>query len=55
MQTIQRQMRRIYTITLLGSLQFAGACWAALLAARGFTLTQIGLAETVFSPGQLFV
>lgn len=48
MQTIQRQMRRIYTITLLGSLQFAGACWAALLAARGFTLTQIGLAETVF-------
>ena len=48
MPFIQRQMRRIYTITLLGSLQFAGACWAALLAARGFTLTQIGLAETVF-------
>lgn len=47
MPFIQRQMRRIYTITLLGSLQFAGACWVALLAARGFTLTQIGLAEMV--------
>ena len=34
MPFIQRQMRRIYTITLLGSLQFAGACWVALLAAR---------------------
>lgn len=42
------QIRRIYTITALGSLQFAGACWAALLAARGFSLTQIGLAETIF-------
>ncbi len=42
------QIRRIYAITALGSLQFAGACWAALLAARGFSLTQIGLAETMF-------
>lgn len=42
------QIRRIYAITALGSLQFAGACWAALLAARGFSLTQIGLAETIF-------
>lgn len=42
------QIRRIYAITALSSLQFAGACWAALLAARGFSLTQIGLAETVF-------
>ena len=47
MPEIKRQLRRIYTITLLGSLQFAGACWVALLAARGFSLTQIGLAETV--------
>lgn len=44
----RRQIRRIYEITALSSLQFAGACWAALLAARGFSLTQIGLAETVF-------
>lgn len=44
----RRQIRRIYAITALSSLQFAGACWAALLAARGFSLTQIGLAETVF-------
>ena len=44
----KRQICRIYTITALSSLQFAGACWAALLAARGFSLTQIGLAETAF-------
>ena len=44
----KRQIRRIYAITALSSLQFAGACWAALLAARGFSLTQIGLAETIF-------
>lgn len=45
---IKRQICRIYAITALGSLQFAGACWAALLAARGFSLTQIGWAEAVF-------
>lgn len=43
------QIRRIYAMTALSSLQFGGACWAALLAARGFLLTQIGLAETVFT------
>lgn len=48
MFTIKRQICLIYSITALGSLQFAGACWAALLAARGFSLTQIGLAEAVF-------
>lgn len=48
MLDLKRQIRLLYAITALGSLQFAGACWAALLAARGFTLTQIGLAETVF-------
>lgn len=48
MFTIKRQICLIYSITALRSLQFAGACWAALLAARGFSLTQIGLAEAVF-------
>lgn len=48
MLNLKRQMRRLYAITALSSLQFGGACWAALLAARGFSLTQIGLAETVF-------
>lgn len=48
MFTIKRQICLIYSITALGSLQFVGACWAALLAARGFSLTQIGLAEAVF-------
>ncbi len=48
MLTLKRQICRIYAITALGSLQLAGACWAALLAARGFSLTQIGWAEAVF-------
>ena len=48
MLNLKRQMRRLYAITALGSLQFTGACWAALLAARGFSLTQIGFAETIF-------
>ena len=36
MFTIKRQICLIYSITALRSLQFAGACWAALLAARAF-------------------
>lgn len=48
MLNLKRQIRRLYAITVLGSLQFTGACWAALLAARGFSLTQIGFAETIF-------
>lgn len=44
---IKRQIRRLYMITAFSSLQFGGACWAALLAARGFSLTRIGFAETV--------
>ena len=48
----RRQIRRIYAITALSSLQFAGACWAALLARAisewGFSLTQIGLQRPFF-------
>lgn len=48
MQFIRKQIRTIYTISALESFQIAGASWVALLAARGFSLAQIGIAEGVF-------
>ena len=45
---IQQQLRRLYAVTAISSLQIAGASWVALLAARGFSLTEIGFAEGVF-------
>lgn len=45
---IKKQLRNIYTVSALSSFQIAGASWVALLAARGFSLPQIGLAEGVF-------
>ena len=48
MSKIQKQIRNIYTISALSSFQIAGASWVALLAARGFSLVEIGIAEGVF-------
>ena len=45
---IKRQLNRLLTVTALSSFQLAGASWVALLAARGFTLVEIGLAESCF-------
>ena len=45
---IKQQLRRLYAVTAISSLQIAGASWVALLAARGFSLAEIGLAEGVF-------
>lgn len=42
------QLVRLWLITLLGAFQPAGAAWVALLAARGFSLAEVGLAEGVF-------
>ena len=48
MFNIKKQIRSIYIISALGSFQIAGASWVALLAARGFSLAEIGIAEGVF-------
>ncbi len=48
MFNIKKQIRNIYIISTLGSFQIAGASWVALLAARGFSLAEIGIAEGVF-------
>ena len=42
------QLTRLYALTALDAFQPAGAAWVALLAARGFSLAEIGLAEGVF-------
>lgn len=48
MFNIKKQIRNLYIISTLSSFQIAGASWVALLAARGFSLTEIGIAEGVF-------
>ncbi|MBQ0001753.1 MAG: MFS transporter [Clostridiales bacterium] len=47
MFNIKKQISRLYLSSIVGNLSLTGA-WVALLAARGFSLVQIGLAETVF-------
>lgn len=44
---IKKQLSRLYISSVLGNLSLTGA-WVALLAARGFSLVEIGIAETVF-------
>ncbi|MDO5298510.1 MAG: MFS transporter [Clostridia bacterium] len=47
------QMRRLLMVSALGSFRIAGASWVALLAARGFTLVEIGVAESCFHAASL--
>ena len=53
MSKIQKQIRRIYAVSAFESVQLGGACWVALLAARGFSLWEIGIAEGVFHVASL--
>ena len=48
-----KQLRILYLNTSLGAFQIAGASWVALLAARGFSLVEIGFAESVFHVASL--
>lgn len=45
---LKRQLACIYTADLFSGLRITDAVWVALLAARGFSLWEIGLAESVF-------
>lgn len=47
MFNVKKQLSRLYISSVLGNLSLTGA-WVALLAARGFSLVEIGIAETVF-------
>lgn len=48
MLKIKKQLHSLLTVSALGSFQIAGASWVALLSARGFSLVEIGLAESCF-------
>ena len=47
MFNIKKQIRRLYASSVLSCLSLTGA-WVAILAQRGFSLAQIGFAETIF-------
>ncbi len=44
---IKKQLSKIYASSILGNLSLTGA-WVAILASRGYSLVEIGIAETVF-------
>lgn len=47
MHKIRRQISKLYASSVLGNLSLTGA-WVAILAARGYSLVEIGIVETVF-------
>ncbi len=44
---IRKQISKLYLSSVLGNLSLTGA-WVAILAARGYSLVEIGIAETIF-------
>lgn len=47
MLEIKKQISTLYVSSVLGNLSLTGA-WVAILSARGYSLVEIGIAETVF-------
>lgn len=47
MLNMKKQITKLYLSSVLGNLSLTGA-WVAILAARGYSLVEIGFAETVF-------
>ncbi|MCM1159435.1 MAG: MFS transporter [Clostridium sp.] len=47
MLNVKKQISGLYVSSVLGNLSLTGA-WVAILAARGYSLVEIGFAETVF-------
>lgn len=47
MFNMKKQISRLYLSSVLGNLSLTGA-WVAILAARGYSLVEIGIAETIF-------
>lgn len=45
---MKKQIRQLYGMTAIGYFQITGASWVALLAARGFSLLEIGVLESIF-------
>lgn len=53
MQKLKYQIPKLLSLSALGSFRLGGV-WVALLAARGFTMVEIGVAEGVFHIASLF-
>ena len=49
---IKNQIRCLYASSILANLSLTGA-WVAILASRGFSLVEIGLAETCYHAARL--
>ena len=47
---LKRQLRCIYLSDFFSGLRITDAVWVALLAARGFSLLEIGLAKSIRCP-----
>ena len=47
MINIKKQIKLLYASSIMGQISLSAA-WVAILAARGFSLAQIGLAEMIF-------
>lgn len=47
MFNIKKQLLKLYSSSILGSLSLTGA-WVAILSSRGYSPVEIGFAETVF-------
>ena len=45
---IKKQISKLYSLTVIGYFNIAGASWVALLALRGFSLLEIGMLESIF-------
>lgn len=45
---VRKQMLRLLAVSAVGSFSLGGSAWVVLLAARGFSLLEIGVAEGVF-------
>ena len=48
MQSLKKQLRKLYAFKLIGNLSIAGAAWVLILVSQGFTTFEVGLFETVF-------
>lgn len=44
----QKQLNKLYQANFLFNISIAGAAWVLLLVSRGFSLIEVGIAETVF-------
>jgi len=48
MSAVKKQLHKLYAFNALSNLSIAGAAWVLLLVSQGYSLVQVGVAETVF-------